>query len=183
MSQIYRCQWEKCPHGAEPCEFSLSEVNRCAKRTICPIGEDENVGFGVDTDKEFFLLLVGSRGFRDYETLKTITDKMLSQQVSEKKHIVIVSGGADGADKLAEKYAHEHKYQLYVFEADWEQGKSAGFKRNAKMHEYIAKQKKRGILAFWDGKSKGTAHSFELAKKHSNPLKVFNYQTGTFQKV
>lgn len=183
MSQIYRCQWGKCPHGAEPCEFSVSELLQCTKTTICPIGEEENIGFEINTEQEFFLLIVGSRGFHDYETLKTVADKMLSKQVSEKNHIVIVSGGADGADKLAEKYAHEHNYQLYVFEADWDQGKFAGFKRNKKMHEYIAKQQKRGVLAFWDGKSKGTAHSFELAKKYANPLKVYNYQIGTFQKV
>ena len=40
------------------------------------------------------------------------------------------------------------------------------------MHEYLSKQKSRGVIAFWDGKSKGTAHSFELAKEFDNPIRV-----------
>lgn len=180
---VYRCLWEKCPHHAEPCEFSISEVNRCSRSTVCPIGEGENLGFGVDKNNEFFLLIVGTRTFSDYELLKTTADKMLYAQVAEGKSIIIISGGADGADTLAEQYAHEKGYQLYVFEADWNEGNSAGYKRNARMHKYISRQQKRGVLAFWDGRSKGTAHSFTLAKEYGNPIKVFNYNANLFQKV
>lgn len=31
------------------------------------------------------------------------------------------------------------------------------------------------VLAFWDGKSKGTAHMIDLAKKHNKPLQVVMY--------
>jgi len=180
---VYRCLWEKCPHNAEPCEFSSSEVDSCSRRTVCPIGEEENFGYGVDKNNEFFLLIVGTRTFSDYELLKTVTDKMLSTQCNAGKSIVIISGGADGADSLAEKYAREKGFQLYVFEADWNEGNAAGYKRNMRMHEYISRQQKRGVLAFWDGKSKGTAHSFELAKRYGNPIKVFNYYKGSFQNI
>lgn len=57
--------------------------------------------------------------------------------------------------------------------ADWNNdGKSAGYKRNIRMHEYISKKDDRGVIAFWDGQSKGTQHSFELAKKYKNPIRI-----------
>ena len=30
----------------------------------------------------------------------------------------------------------------------------------------------KGVVAFWDGKSKGTAHNFGLATKYDNPIKI-----------
>jgi hypothetical protein len=35
----------------------------------------------------------------------------------------------------------------------------------------------RGVVAFWDGQSKGTAHNFELAIKYNTPIKIYNYLT------
>jgi len=182
MSEIYRCRYERCPHGAEPCGFEPYEVECCSRSTVCPIGEDENFGYRIDTDDEFFLLIVGTRTFADYATFVAKADQMLSEQVAAGRRIVIVTGGAAGADSMAERYAHEKGYQLYVFEADWEKN-SGGYERNKRMHEYIAKQHRMGVLAFWDGKSKGTSHSFALAKKYGNPIKVFNYTIGKFQRV
>ena len=54
-------------------------------------------------------------------------------------------------------------------------GKKAGYIRNREMHEFISHFKKRGVVAFWDGKSKGTAHSFELAKEFNNDIKVVRF--------
>ena len=118
----------------------------------------------------FFCLIVGSRTFQDYDLLKSKLDYLLQNQGNE---VVIVSGGAKGADSLAEKYANEYGFPLKVFPAEWEKyGKSAGYIRNEEMHKYIAKQNKRGIVAFWDGISKGTAHNFKLADKYSNKIKI-----------
>lgn len=118
----------------------------------------------------FFCLVVGSRGFRDYSLLKERLDYYLQNQGDE---AVIVSGGANGADSLAEQYAKERGLPLKVFHADWQtHGKGAGYIRNKQMHKYLSKQSKRGVVAFWDGKSKGTTHSFDLAKEYGNPLKI-----------
>ena len=52
---------------------------------------------------------------------------------------VIVSGGAHGADAMAERYAKERGYHLVVFEAEWERlGKKAGPARNEQMHKFIS---------------------------------------------
>ncbi len=119
--------------------------------------------------RKFFCLVVGSRTFNDYAYMEKTLDNLLKNQMGR---VVIVSGGAKGADSLAERYAKERGYDLEVFPADWEKhGNSAGYIRNGEMHEYIAKMEKRGVVAFWDGESKGTANNFELAKKYGNPIR------------
>ncbi len=117
--------------------------------------------------KKFFCLVVGSRTFDNYELMKEKLDKLLVNQIS----IAIVSGGAKGADSLAKRYAQEKGYSYYEFPADWSQGKSAGYKRNEEMHRFISHFPKRGCVAFWDGKSHGTAHNFELGNKYGNSVK------------
>lgn len=43
---------------------------------------------------------------------------------------------------------------------------------NREMHSYISTHAERGVIAFWDGQSKGTAHSFALTKEFDNPLRI-----------
>lgn len=122
----------------------------------------------------FYCLVVGSRGFNDYSLMCEKLDFLLK----DKKYVVIVSGGAKGADSLAERYAREHGHELKVFQANWDAyGKSAGYKRNEEMHLFISvpSGRERIVVAFWDGSSKGTAHNFELATKYNNPIEVYRY--------
>lgn len=119
----------------------------------------------------FFCLVVGSRTFNDYEKMEKTLDYFLSNQ----EDVCIVSGGAKGADSLAEEYAKKHCYPLMIFPADWSKGNSAGYVRNTKMHEFIAQFEHRGCVAFWDGKSHGTAHNFELAPKYNTPIKIVKF--------
>ena len=117
----------------------------------------------------FYCLVVGSRTFSDYSLLSDKLDKLLSNQ----KEVVIVSGGARGADALAKHYAKEHNLDYREFPADWNRyGKSAGYKRNVAMHRYIAQFSDRGCVCFWDGKSKGTQHNFALAEQYKTPLRI-----------
>lgn len=93
--------------------------------------------------------------------------------LADKTDIEIVSGGCSGADALAERYAHSHGYPLQIFPADWSRyGKRAGYVRNREMHAYISTFAERGVIAFWDGTSKGTAQSFALAKEFDNPIRI-----------
>lgn len=117
----------------------------------------------------FYCLVVGSRTFRDYGLLAEKLDALLCNQ----SEVTIVSGGAKGADSLAEEYAEDRGYECVVFPAYWnEYGKVAGYIRNKEMHAFIAQFEKRGCVAFWNGQSKGTRHNFELAKKYNTPLRV-----------
>lgn len=64
---------------------------------------------------KFYLLIAGSRNFEDYELLKQYTDYALRNR---NENIVIVSGGARGADTLAKQYAYEKQYEYLEFKAD-----------------------------------------------------------------
>lgn len=48
--------------------------------------------------------------------------------------------------------------------------------RNEQMHRYIASKQDRGVIAFWDGESKGTFQSFDLSKKYNNQIRVIKYK-------
>ena len=61
------------------------------------------------------LAIVGTRTFNDYKLLKKKVD-----EINKKTKInMIVSGGAKGADKLAEKYAKENKIPTKIFIPNW----------------------------------------------------------------
>ncbi len=123
---------------------------------------------------KFYCLIAGTRTYNDYEEFSKVTDYMLSQITLP---IVIVSGGAKGADSMAEKYAKEKGYELEVFHANWDlYGPAlAGMIRNRKMHEFIKKYPHRGCLCFWDGVSKGTADNGKHAKEFSTPIATYNF--------
>ena len=119
----------------------------------------------------FYCLVVGSRSFDDYSLLKQKLDKLLANQ----SNIIIVSGGAEGTDNLAERYAKDKGYEIIIMPADWKtNGKKAGYIRNEKMHCFISEKENRGCVAFWDGKSRGTQHSFKLALKYHNPIRLIH---------
>lgn len=109
------------------------------------------------------LAIVGSRSFRDYTLMcDTLKDYDISQ---------IVSGGAVGADSLAERYAKEHNIKCLVIKPDWDAyGRRAGYLRNVTIVE-----KSDACVAFWDGESKGTKHTINLCNKYNKPIKVVQF--------
>ena len=116
------------------------------------------------------VIVCGSRGFSDYALMKRKLDHYLSNKWGE--GVEIVSGGANGADKLGELYSKERGLDLKIMNADWDTyGKSAGIRRNEQMGAYAD-----AVVAFWDGKSRGTKHMIEYAQKHEMPLRVVYYE-------
>ena len=84
----------------------------------------------------------------------------------------LVSGGANGIDKLGEQWARENNINIKLFPADWDQyGKSAGPMRNAEMADYCD-----AAIILWDGKSKGTFNMIENIKKRKKPLHLSVFQ-------
>lgn len=115
----------------------------------------------------FKVIIAGGRDFNDYELLQKVCDYYLQNQ----KQIEIVSGNARGADKLGERYANEHNLQLKLFPANWDKfSKSAGYIRNEEMAKYG-----NGLIAFWNGKSKGTKHMIDLANQHNLKIRIKIY--------
>jgi hypothetical protein len=127
------------------------------------------------------ILICGGRDFSDYALLKKVIDKeiTLHQFNYPNDKIEIVSGGARGADYLAEKYAKEKKYDLKVFPAQWDKfGKSAGYRRNDEMAQYLDKSDNRWsciIVAFWDSLSRGTKSMIALAERFDLDCKIVYY--------
>jgi hypothetical protein len=81
------------------------------------------------------VVVAGGREYENYPELSQKLDQTISQlNIPEGMSVNIVSGGARGADTLAEKYAQERGLGLQVFPANWnEKGLSAGTLRNTQM--------------------------------------------------
>ena len=83
-----------------------------------------------------------------------------------------VSGGCRGVDTIAERFCKLHGYPIKVFNADWATyGKRAGYLRNKQMAEYAA-ETGGSLIAFWDGKSRGTKMMIELATQNKLDVQV-----------
>lgn len=121
------------------------------------------------------IIIAGGRDFNNYNIL----DKVISKIVNIEKDIII-SGAARGADSIGADWANKHSVPLETYPANWNRyGKSAGYIRNAEMGENAD-----ALIAFWDGKSKGTAHMIKTMKRNNKPYRVYDYngeliETGT----
>lgn len=130
------------------------------------------------------IVIAGSRGFTDYELLKMYMDRFVEYVDGP---ITVLSGTADGADKLGERWAEEHGFNVQQCPADWNDithpdaviryrkdgtpyNAAAGPNRNeemAKSADYV--------VCFWDGESSGTKSMINAGRKHGVPVKVVNY--------
>jgi hypothetical protein len=108
--------------------------------------------------------IVGSRSFTNIDVL------LYHMQIFHPKCFEeIISGGARGADGLARDYARLHNIPYTEYKPDWKQnGRAAGFRRNGKI---VANSDI--VIAFWDGRSKGTEYTIQLAKQFRKPVVVF----------
>ena len=109
------------------------------------------------------IAVVGSRSFKNYEFLKSILDAYIGIV------LVIVSGGAAGADKLAERWAKDNGVPLKVFYPSWKRyGKAAGPIRNQEIVDNCD-----FVIAFWDGKSRGTMDTLKKAVIAHKEVKIY----------
>ena len=116
------------------------------------------------------IIIAGGRDFMDYNLLKEKTNKILQEKKVTHK-IVIISGCARGADTLGLRYASENAFDVEEYPADWDKyGKKAGYMRNVEMAENAD-----SLIAFWDGKSKGTKHMIDIATERNLPIRVIRY--------
>lgn len=105
------------------------------------------------------IAIIGSRTFNDYELLSnTVKSYCKANNILPK---IIVSGGAKGADTLAERFAKENNLEKKIFHPNWEfLGRNACSARNTQIVEFSDL-----VFAFWDGKSPGTKDSITKAEK------------------
>jgi hypothetical protein len=118
---------------------------------------------------EFKLIVAGGRDFSDKELCR--------EKIHELKHILsnyklsIVSGMARGADLLAWEIAKEDGIQVYEYHVGWDgYGFGAGYCRSE-----IMVRNSNGLLAFWDGTSKGTGNMIRVMQFLQKPVSVVSY--------
>lgn len=127
--------------------------------------------------KELRVIIAGSRDFNDYDLLKKSAIDIINKKTMLPDLSRIVSGGARGADTLGERFANEMGLEITRFIPDWDGlDKRAGYVRNAEMAKFAVQDDNDGMLiAFWDGKSKGTKHMIDLANKHGLEVHIVNF--------
>lgn len=117
------------------------------------------------------LAIVGSRGFKSLGLVGDFIKKL-------KPTTKVVSGGARGVDQHAIYAAQARGLEAEVFQADWKRhGKAAGPYRNEIMISSVD-----GVVAFWDGTSKGTQNAIHLATEWQKWLRIY-FEDGTYQQL
>ncbi len=111
--------------------------------------------------------IAGSRKYCNYEVFETRLNKLVATHGWT--IVSIVSGGAQGVDTMAERYAKEHKIKMQVLPANWQKhGKSAGYIRNVDIVKLSDV-----VVAFPMGDSKGTRHTINIAMKEKKLVYMF----------
>ncbi|MDD6762586.1 MAG: hypothetical protein PUD92_02955 [Clostridiales bacterium] len=107
------------------------------------------------------LLIAGSRSINEFDLTPYIpadTD-------------MIISGGANGIDMLAEEFADKHKLSKTILRPDYAHyKKGAPLKRNDEMVDMADE-----VLVVWDGKSRGTKHTIDYAVKNGKKVNVVTH--------
>jgi predicted Rossmann fold nucleotide-binding protein DprA/Smf involved in DNA uptake len=104
------------------------------------------------------LAIIGSR---------SINQINLDDYIKEKPALVI-SGGAKGIDTVAWAWAVDNHIEILVIRPEYNKyGKVAPLKRN----EIIVNESDK-VLAFWDGKSRGTKYVIDYANKKGKEIEV-----------
>lgn len=113
------------------------------------------------------LSIIGSRSFTDYAALEQAADKIHATE--------IISGGATGADTLAAKYAKNHNIKMSIFLPKFKTDKTIQYhpKYYLERNKQIVDESDY-VLAFWDGKSKGTKYTINYAKKQKKDLAIIH---------
>jgi hypothetical protein len=110
------------------------------------------------------LLICGSRSIKDPEVIQRAVTTSGFEPITE-----VVTGGAPGVDTLADRWAHDNFIDRTVMHANWGgRGKGAGYHRNERMVSYSD-----AVVAIWDGSSKGTAHTIQIARNKGKRCFVF----------
>jgi hypothetical protein len=104
------------------------------------------------------LAVIGSRTFYDYN--------LLSEKLNEIWELYgideIISGGAKGADSLAERYALENEIPTTIIKPNYlhSNDRGAPLRRNKLIIDQCTM-----VIAFWDMSSSGTKNALDHAKK------------------
>lgn len=110
------------------------------------------------------MAVIGSRSFQNFRFLCDALDEYL-KDITE-----LISGGADGADKMGARWARKRGIETRVFEPNHKKYKHAYHHRNRLIAEACD-----FVVAFWDGNSTGTKYTIDYARRIGKPVKIIRF--------
>ena len=144
------------------------------------------------------IAFIGSRNFTNKIEFTKIALTFIKKLGLEIGQFIVVSGGANGADKIAEEWAQIFNIETLIFKAEWDNlvetpdnpvqivyhGPNntnpynclAGFNRNTKIVE-----NSDIVCAVWDEKSSGTKDSLDKAIKLGKKCLIYNFLTKEYK--
>lgn len=112
--------------------------------------------------------IVGSRGLR----------VPIPEEAVPKNTMQIISGAANGIDRMARAFALQHHIQLIEVLPDYERyGRRAPLMRNNSIIDYADY-----VIAIWDGYSRGTKYVIDRCRALNKPLKVIRVRVQPHEK-
>jgi predicted Rossmann fold nucleotide-binding protein DprA/Smf involved in DNA uptake len=109
------------------------------------------------------LLITGSRTFDDKTALFKALDGI--------EFDTLISGGAKGADSIAEEYCLLNGIEVAQYLPEYDKfGRGAPIVRNKSMVALCDT-----VLAVWDGQSKGTKSTIDFAKKSNKNIQILSF--------
>lgn len=148
----------------------------------------------VTDQNKFYLILSGDKDFMEDDHIfisvngqvaavkigdlvDDFVTRLISKRVEYGDEILIITGDNKGVDKIATSYGTEHDYDVYIYEAHWDEyGNKAGYMRNEEMFYKVCRRKNKACVLFWDGENKSTRNLIYLAATMNIRCKVYNYR-------
>lgn len=119
-------------------------------------------------------IIAGSRSVKDYATIER---GMLSCPFRHDISVVLC-GMCEGPDLLGKQWADIHRIPVKKYEPDWTQGAYMGMIRNHAMGDAAD-----ALVAFWDGKSKGTLDMIEYMRNMMKIVHVVRCYPNVFDQL
>lgn len=114
------------------------------------------------------ILITGTR-YWSWELEKAVEHALETIEEINDCAVVVMHGGAPGADRVAADWAERHGRQVEKYFADWSRGRRAGPERNQRMVDAGADM----CLAFPGPSSVGTWDCVRRARAADIPVEVF----------
>jgi predicted Rossmann fold nucleotide-binding protein DprA/Smf involved in DNA uptake len=108
------------------------------------------------------LAVVGSRSFSNR--------RLLDETLAAIAPMLVISGGAVGADKMAETWARRNNIETRIFLPRFKVYRHPYHHRNRLIAEACDE-----MLAFWDGHSTGTKYTIDYARKIGKPVRIVRF--------
>jgi len=142
-----------------PTPFKGNELDGILSEYACEVNRTAKDERGA----EMKVIVAGSRTILNKDTVRKAV-RNSGFLVTE-----VVSGKAQGVDRLGEELAVEEGWPIVQFPADWnEDGRSAGPLRNSRMASYAD-----ALVAVWDGQSRGTQDMIRRMEVLRKPVYVY----------